>query len=133
MKKKMRWIALTLVFLFALVPVQVNADEGDDMSLIAEVTEPEVTEPEVTEPEITEPEVTEPEVTEPEVTEPEVTEPDVTEPEATEPDAAEPTDVPEQEKTFLEELWAIIVHCWGVVSQWVVDMVHNIYAGIKGQ
>ena len=108
MKKKMRWIALTLVFLFALVPVQVNADEGDDMSLITEVTELETTEPEVTEP-------------------------DVTEPEATEPDAAEPTDVPEQEKTFLEELWAIIVHCWGVVSQWVVDMVHNIYAGIKGQ
>ena len=147
MEQKMRWIALVLVLVFVLVPAQVSANEGEDTFPVAGVTEPEATEPEATEPEATEPEATEPEATEPEATEPEATEPGATEPEATEPEATEPEATEpeatepeatepagEQEETpFLEELWAIIVHYWGIVSDWFVSCVHDIYMGIQGQ
>ncbi len=151
--KKMRWIAVVLAFLFVVVPMQVNADDMNDMPTVADVTEPEATEPEATEPEATEPEATEPEATEPEATEPEATEPEATEPEATEPEATEPeatepeatepeatepeatepTDEPKEEKSFFEKLWAIIVHYWGVVAEWFEGVVNNVYDNMEAE
>lgn len=139
MEKKMRWIALALVFLFVLVaPVQINADEMDEPS-VADVTEPEVTEPEATEPEATEPEATEPEATEPEATEPEATEPEATEPEATEPEATEPETTepeatePEEEKPLLVKIWEIVVHYWGIFAEWFTNLVDGIYSNMQGE
>ena len=147
MEKKMRWIALALVFLFVLAPVQINADEMDEPS-VADVTEPEVTEPEATEPEATEPEATEPEVTEPEATEPEatepeatepeatepeVTEPEATEPEATEPEATEPTEEPVNKDFFywVNIVWTVI---YGIIT-WIgkgFEFLAGLFVGQAG-
>jgi hypothetical protein len=96
--KKMRWIAVVLAFLFVVVPMQVNADDMNDMPTVADVTEPEATEPE-----------------------------------ATEPEATEPTDEPKEEKSFFEKLWAIIVHYWGVVSEWFEGVVNNVYDNMEAE
>ena len=132
MEKKMRWIALALVFLFVLAPVQINADEMDEPS-VADVTEPEVTEPEATEPEATEPEATEPEATEPEATEPEATEPEATEPEATEPEATEPTEEPVNKDFFywVNIVWTVI---YGIIT-WIgkgFEFLAGLFVGQAG-
>ena len=82
---------MVLALLFVLVPMQVNANEGEDVPPVVDATEPEVTEPEVTEP------------------------------------------AGDEETPFLEELWAIIVHYWGVVSEWFTGVIHDIYVNIQGQ
>ena len=70
MKKWRSLIAVFMVFLFVLMPVQVNAEDvdvpADSIETVPETTDPETTDPEATEPETTDPvDPTDPETTEP--------------------------------------------------------------------